>query len=181
MKTRSILMICAALTVSQPAQAEGWLDSIKSMLGMKSETTQKASPDIGGMISAVSGGLGISQDQAKGGLASLFNYAKGQASGDQFGQLAKAIPGLDGIMSAVPDISKVSEGGLSGLVDKAAEYNESLKAINTVKKQFEALGLKPEMIMGFVKQAQGYLDTEQGQAAKKLLTQQLGGLGKLLG
>ena len=53
-----------------------------------------------------------------------------------------------------------------------------LKAINDVKKQFEALGLKPEMITGFVKQAQAYLDTEQGKEAKKMLTE---GLGKLLG
>ncbi|MFQ3194332.1 MAG: hypothetical protein ACI9N3_001150 [Colwellia sp.] len=79
----------------------------------------------------------------------------------------------------MPDISKLSSGkGLGGLLDKAAQYSDSLKAVNDVKKQFEALGLKPEMISSFISSAQGYLDTEQGQQAKQVLTQ---GLGKLLG
>ena len=79
----------------------------------------------------------------------------------------------------MPDISKLSSGeGLGGLLDKAVQYSASLKAVNDVKKQFEALGLKPEMISSFISSAQGYLDTEQGQQAKQLLTQ---GLGKLLG
>ena len=81
----------------------------------------------------------------------------------------------------MPDLSKLSSGsseGLGGLLDKASEYSDSLKAINAVTKQFEALGLKPEMISSFISSAQSYLNTEQGQAAKKLLTD---GLGKLLG
>ena len=79
----------------------------------------------------------------------------------------------------MPDVSKLSSaGGLGGLLDKAAEYSDSLKSINDVKKQFEALGLKPEMISSFVSSAQGYLDSEEGQSAKKVLTD---GLGKLLG
>ena len=50
--------------------------------------------------------------------------------------------------------------------------------LNDVKKQFEALGLNSEMISNFIASAQSYLDTEQGQQAKKMLTE---GLGKLLG
>jgi hypothetical protein len=79
----------------------------------------------------------------------------------------------------MPDISELSSGkGLSGLLDKASQYSDSLKSINDIKKQFEALGLNPEMISSFVSSAQSYLDTPQGQDAKQVLTQ---GLGKLLG
>ena len=77
-------------------------------------------------------------------------------------------------MGAVPDISEVaSEGGLSGLMDKAANYNDSLKAVNELKKQFEALGLKPEMIMQVVNSAKSYLDTDEGKKIKEQLMQGL--------
>ena len=85
----------------------------------------------------------------------------------------------------MPDISKLdsasdasASAGLGGLLEKASQYSDSLKSINDVKKQFEALGLKPEMISGFISTAQSYLDTEQGQQAKQVLND---GLGKLLG
>ena len=77
-------------------------------------------------------------------------------------------------MGAVPDISEMtSEGGLGGLMDKAANYNDSLKAVNELKKQFEALGLSSEMIMKVVDSAKAYLDTDEGQKIKQQLMQGL--------
>jgi hypothetical protein len=77
----------------------------------------------------------------------------------------------------VPDISEMkSEGGLSGLMDKAANYNDSLKAVNELKKQFEVLGLSPEMITKVVSSAKAYLDTDEGKKIKEQLMQ---GLSKL--
>jgi hypothetical protein len=77
-------------------------------------------------------------------------------------------------MGAVPDISEMtSESGYSGLLDKAANYNDSLKAVNELKKQFEALGLKPEMIMQVVNSAKAYLNTAEGQKIKQQLMQGL--------
>lgn len=174
MKKLAIILTLSCLTLTSQAHAQSWLDSLKSMFGM--ETEQAATPNVTDMIGSLSKNLNISTDQAKGGLASLLNYVKTTSSGDQFSQLSNALPGVDGILDAVPALSDESAGGLGGLLDKAAEYNESLKAINTVKKQFEALGLKPEMITGFISQAKSYLDTEQGQQAKELLTKQLSSL-----
>ena len=114
-------------------------------------------------------------------MGAILNYVKNNVSTDQFGQLAKSLPGVEGLVSQMPDLSKLSSGSsdsLGGLLDKASEYSESLKSINDVKKQFEALGLDPAMISNFISTAQSYLNTEQGQQAKKLFTE---GLGKLLG
>lgn len=178
MKKIAALLTVFALTFSAHSHAEGWLDSIKSMFGM-SEETQEVAPNISDMVKMVTDNLGVEKNQAEGGLGSIFNYAKENLDTDQFSQLSGALPGIGDLISAAPDVSKLTEqGGLSGLMDKAAQYNDSLKAVNEVKKQFEALGLKPEMIMQFVQQAKAYLDTEQGQQAKALLTQ---GVGKLLG
>jgi len=114
-------------------------------------------------------------------MGAIFNYVKDNVSTEQFSTLANSVPGVEGLVSQMPDLSKLNSGsseGLGGLLDKASQYSDSLKSINDVKKQFEALGLKPEMISNFISTAQSYLDTEQGQQAKQVLTD---GLGKLLG
>ena len=168
MKLSYLLIVVSAFAFSPPSHAEGWLDSIKSMFGIQAETP--AIPNITDMISSVSESVGIDESQAKGSLASVFNYAKENISAEQFSGLSGSLPGLDSLLGAVPDISGMSpEGGLGGLMDKAANYNTSLKAVNDLKKQFEALGLSPEMIMQVVNGAKAYLHTDKGQKIKEQL------------
>lgn len=174
MKVSYVLIVASALVFSPQSHAEGWLDSIKSMFGMGVETPTEtaAMPNVTDMISSVSESVGISKSQAQGSLASVFNYAKENISAEQFSGLSGSLPGLDSLMGAVPDISEMtSESGFSGLLDKAANYNDSLKAVNELKKQFEALGLKPEMIMQVVNSAKAYLNTAEGQKIKQQLMQ----------
>lgn len=179
MKKLVILLMTLTLTFSAQSQAEGWFDSLKNMLGMGEEATQEVTPNTADMVGMLVNNLNVDQSQAEGGLGAIFDYAKNNLNSAQFSQLSDALPGLNRLIDSAPDVSNLSSaGGLGSLMDKAAEYNDSLKAINEVKKQFEALGLKPEMIMQFVEQAKVYLDTEQGQQAKQLLVQ---GVGKLLG
>ncbi|MBU3005388.1 DUF2780 domain-containing protein [Paraglaciecola arctica] len=175
MKISYLLIVVSALAFSPQSHAEGWLDSIKSMLGMEAESASM--PNVADMISSVSESVGIDESQAEGSLASIFNYAKDNISSEQFSSLSESLPGLDSLMDAVPSISEVtSEGGLNGLMDKAANYNESLKAMNELKKQFEALGLSPEMITQVIASAKAYLDTDEG---KKIKDQLMQGLSKL--
>jgi len=175
MKASYLLMVVCALAFSPQSHAEGWLDSFKAMFGMEAQTPAK--PNVTDMINSVSESVGINGSQAEGGLASIFNYAKDNISPEQFSGLTESLPGLDSLMGKVPDISEMtSKGGLGELMDKAANYNNSLKAINELKKQFEALGLSPDMIIQVVNGAKAYLDTEEGQKIKQKLMQ---GLGKL--
>jgi len=176
MKKIALLLAITALSIAPQSQAQSWLDSLKSMVGLSEE--KAATPNISDMVSSVSDPLGVTQAQANGGLGSLFNYVKNHISSEQFKQLSAALPGVEALLNAAPDISTMSsEAGLSGLMDKAANYNESLNAINNVRKQFESLGLEPEMIMQFATKAKAYLDTEEGKQAQALLSK---GLGKLL-
>lgn len=178
MKKLTAVVVVLSLGFAQPLYAQSWLDSIKSALGFGEETEQ-AMPNVNDMVGMLTDSLEVNQSQAEGGLGSLFNYVKGSVSADQFSQLSETLPGIGELIGSAPDISKLAEGeGLSGLMDKAAEMSGSLKAVNDVRKQFEALGLKPEMIGQFIQVAKEYLDTEQGQQAKQILTQSL---GKLMG
>jgi hypothetical protein len=179
MKKFASLIFVTSLTFSGASHAEGgWFDSFKSMLGFgetAQEVAAEAAPSMDGMISALTENLGVSAEQAEGGLGSIMNYVKNNVSGDKFSDLSSAIPGLDQVLQAVPAVSG-DEGAMAGLLSKAAEYSDTLKGLNDVKKQFEALGLSPEMITGFIEQAQAYLDTPQGQEAKKVLTESLSSL-----
>lgn len=178
MKKLTALVMILSLGFAQPLYAQSWLDSIKSALGFGEETEQPM-PNVNDMVKMLSDSLEVDQTQAEGGLGSIFNYLQSNVSADQFAQLSDSLPGIGELIKSAPDVSNMANAeGLSGLLDKAAEYSESLKAVNNVKKQFEALGLKPEMIGQFIQQAQVYLDTEQGQQAKQILNQ---GIGKLLG
>jgi hypothetical protein len=189
------LLTLVTLSTSVLAEEASWLDSLKNLIGLgevkeqsvesniKANTNSEASvmPSTEGLVTMLTSALDINTDQASGGMGAILNYVKNNISTEQFSQLANSLPGAEGLLSQMPDISKLrsdSSDGLGGLLDKASEYSDSIKSINDIKKQFEALGLKPEMISNFVSSAQGYLDTEQGQQAKKLLTD---GLGKLLG
>jgi len=176
MKVSYLLIIIPALAFSPQSHAESWLDAIKSMFGVELEAKAETPtmPNVADMISSVSDSVGINKYQAQGSLASIFNYAKENISAEQFSGLSDSLPGLDALMGAVPDISEMkSAGGLSGLMDKAANYNDSLKAVNELKKQFEALGLSPEMITKVVSSTKTYLNTDEGKKIKEQLMQGL--------
>jgi hypothetical protein len=175
MKISYLVVVLSALAFSPQSHAEGWLDSIKSMFGMEAETP--AMPNVTDMVSSVSESVGIDKSQAQGSLASIFNFAKENISAEQFSTLSNSLPGLDSLLGSVPDVSEMtSEGGLGGLMDKAANYNDSLKAVNELKKQFESLGLSPEMITQVINSAKVYLDTDEGQKIKEQL---MNGLSQL--
>jgi hypothetical protein len=182
MKKFASIILVSTLTFSAASHAEGgWFDSLKNMLGLgdsaeqvATQTAAQGAPDMAGMINALAKNLGVTSQQAEGGLGSLMNYVKGNVSSEKFAELSSSLPGIDQVLNAVPEITNLaSEGGLSGLLNKASEYSDKLKNLNAVKQQFEALGLSPEMISGFITQAQAYLDTPMGQEAKKLLTDSL--------
>lgn len=177
MKTK-VFAIGLLLSSSQCYAQDSWLDKIKSMLGMTDaeqvEAAQQPALTSSNMIAMLSDNLGITEGQAEGGLAAIVNYVKQTASSDEFQNLSQSIPGLESVLSAVPSIpTSVQQTGLGSLLDKASEYSDSVKAINELKKQFEALGLEPDAIQQFVNQILNYLDTPQGQQAKKLFNDSL--------
>ena len=178
MKLQHLGIMLSALAFVPQSQA-AWLNTEKSFLatGIAVEAEKTAQPNIADMVAALTNELGVSESQATGGLGAIFNYAKDNLSAKKFNSISSALPGLSGLLNAAPDTSaKTSKHGLGGLMDKAANYNDSLKALNEVKKQFSALGLKPEMIGQFVNVTKQYLDTDQGKKIKDTLMQ---GLAKL--
>lgn len=170
MKIRAAILLTVGISLSTQVHAEGILDSLKDFFGFGDPQTEMIEqPTVDGLLSALTDNLNVSSEQAKGGLASLLNYAKNNVNPDTFAQLEQQIPGVSSVMGNLPDISNMQQEGQGGLLDMAAQYSESLQSVNDLKKQFEAIGLEPQMIISYVEQAQAYLDTEEGQQAKQVL------------
>jgi hypothetical protein len=169
---KKILLMLAVLSFTSNSMAqESWWNSLLNAVGLGEETSQEAQgPNLDGLLQSVTSNLGVTSEQAKGGIAALVNYAKQNITEEQFATLAQKVPGLDSVMEYLPMVQEASRSGLGGLMDKAAGYNETLGQLNNLNKQFESLGLDTAMIKGYAQQATEYLDTPQGQEAKKLLT-----------
>lgn len=89
----------------------------------------KASPEL---ISALSGQIGGSPEQAAGAAGALFGLAKSRMKPEEFGQVSKAVPGMDLLLGAAPALGGGAMSQLGGLASMASAFSK--------------LGLKPEMV-----------------------------------
>ena len=161
------------------------IDQLKGLLGgKKAESTVTSSSltematsaasniDLASLVSSVAGNLNVSENQSEGGIASIMNYVQGNLSGADYAQLASSIPGIDALLEDVPSLSGNSAAGssssLSGLLNKASEYSSTLKSVNDLKQQFEALGLSTDMIASFVTQISSYLNVNADEETQAL-------------
>ena len=176
----SFALLCIALPFTTNAgQFDQLLDSASSQAPTTTTDSQAATTVSAlDMIPLLTSSLGVDKTQAEGGLGSLFAYAKEQLSSDESSQLSSVLPGLDSLIGMAPKAEATSEqqSGIGGLLSTAAQYNDSLKGIDQLNQQFQALGLKPEMISQFANTAMQYLNSPQGQQAGALLKQGLGAL-----
>jgi hypothetical protein len=161
------------------------IDQLKGLLGgKKAESTVTSSSltematsaasniDLASLVSSVAGNLNVSENQSGGGIASIMNYVQGNLSGADYAQLASSIPGIDSLLEDVPSLSgnsaASSSSSLSGLLNKASEYSSTLKSVNDLKQQFEALGLSTDMIASFVTQISSYLNVNADEETQAL-------------
>lgn len=161
------------------------IDQLKGLLGgKKAESTVTSSSltematsaasniDLASLVSSVAGNLNVSENQSEGGIASIMNYVQGNLSGADYAQLASSIPGIDALLEDIPSLSgnsaASSSSSLSGLLNKASEYSSTLKSVNDLKQQFEALGLSTDMIASFVTQISSYLNVNADEETQAL-------------
>lgn len=161
------------------------IDQLKGLLGgKKAESTVTSSSltematsaasniDLASLVSSVAGNLNVTENQSEGGIASIMNYVEGNLSGADYAQLANSIPGIDALLEDVPSLSgnsaASSSSSLSGLLNKASEYSSTIKSVNDLKQQFEALGLSTDMIASFVTQISSYLNVNADEETQAL-------------
>ncbi len=107
------------------------------------------------MVSSLMEKLGLSSNQAIGGLGSLLSLAKGTLSSDQFKQLASVIPSADKYMGALEGL------GITG---------SDIKDAAGLQSAFSKLGMNQEQASGFVPTVSDLVGEMGGDSVKGLLS-----------
>ncbi|GIU28809.1 DUF2780 domain-containing protein [Shewanella sp. MBTL60-007] len=168
MKLMTATLFTMTALLSMPTYA-GILDQLGQVTEpTKEQTEQTQSSDLVGTVMSQ---LGLSQTQAEGGLGSLLSLAQSSLGSNEFSSIADSIPGIDGLLGAVPELDK--DSGMSGLLSKAGGFGESLQGSAMVYDAFEQLGISKELAAPMIDIVKGYLDTNGSAGTADLLMQGL--------
>ncbi|NIE77085.1 DUF2780 domain-containing protein [Pantoea sp. Ap-967] len=153
-------------------------NAVSSMQNQKQQAQVQAPEGQANLLNTLGSQLNITPEQAVGGAGAMLGLARNNLSSDDYGQLTKAVPGLD-LLSGANAL-----GGLSGLGQLLGNDKGSQSALdkalgNDVENRgdldnaFKALGMDTGMIGQFAPLILQYLG-QQGIAGS--LLQNLGSL-----
>ena len=124
------------------------------------------------LIGLLTQGLGVNEDQAKGGAGLIFQLAKQQLGDGDFAQVADAVPGLDNLLGAAPQEGggvMGAIGGLAGALGGGGGTLGKLAGLASLASGFEQLGLNSDMIGQFVPIILSFVQNKGGDNIKELL------------
>lgn len=174
---RSIIAcsVLSAVLLSAPVNA-GWLDSVtkKEVAPVATQAAAVTGLADNALVGNVMSQLGLTEQQAAGGLGSILNLAQSNLGNNDFSTLSNSIPGIDSILGAAPTMG--GDSGVSGLLSKAGNLGSSLQGAAVVYDSFEKLGISKEYIAPMVDIAKQYLQQQSGEGTVDLLIKGLGSL-----
>lgn len=153
-------------------------NAVSSVHNQNQQGKVQAPAESANLLNTLGSQLNITPEQAVGGAGAMLGLARNNLSTDDYGQLTKAVPGLDLLAGAN------ALGGLSGLGELLGNNSEKSSALsnalgnnvedrNDLDSAFKALGMDTGMIGQFAPLILQYLG-QQGLAES--LLQNLGSL-----
>ncbi len=106
------------------------------------------------LLKAVTSQLGVTEDQAKGGIGSYLTLAQEKLAKGDFDKVAALVPGASKYMESAKKL-----GAVTGPLKNVAGLNSSLTK----------LGMKSETVSKFAPTVTNYLGTAGGDGVKKML------------
>ena len=122
---------------------------------------QSPSPELVGKLTKE---LKVTPEQATGGAGALFGLAKSRLKPEEFSQVSKAVPGMDGFLKAAP---KQSSGSPLGSLSSSLPGEAG--GLASVAGSFKSLGLSPNMVSKFVPVLTQFVQSKGGAKAGSLL------------
>ncbi|WP_020485323.1 DUF2780 domain-containing protein [Methylomonas sp. MK1] len=148
-----------ALGGSQAGYGSGAVGAVAGAMGQTSQL---------GLIDILVGQLGISPQQALGGVGSIFSVAQQRMNPGDFSQLSNAVPGMDRYLSSVPQqVSAASSQSLLGAA--GGLMGGQLGSLANLAGSFQSLGMNPSMVSQFVPVVLQYVQNQSGAGAMSLL------------
>lgn len=124
-----------------------------------------------GLINILMGQLGINQQQALGGVGTLFALAQQRMTAPNFSKLSSAVPGMNQYLGAAVPLQQGvgAAGALGSLGALAGGQGNSLLGLASLAGAFQSLGMNSSMIGQFVPVILQYVQTQGGDATMGLL------------
>ena len=125
------------------------------------------------LVGALTQKLGVTEQQATGGAGAMFGLEQSKLSTDNFRQVARVVPGMEGLLQAAP-----TGGGVTGSRADAAtsaassllgKSGESLGGLASLAGPFSQLGMSPDMLGKFVPVILDYVGGKGGASVQSLL------------
>lgn len=127
--------------------------------------TGQASADTSKLIGSLVDLLGVSEPQAEGGAGAVFREAKNNMSSSDYSQLLSALPGIDSLIEAAPQVGDLAGKASSFLGSSAG----SVGGLSALTDSFAKLGLAPDLVNKYVDIILDFAQSEAGQQTMTLL------------
>ena len=124
-------------------------------------------PDSG-LVNTLVNQLGVNQQQAMGGVGSIFSLAQQRMNPTDFLQLRGNVPGIDQYMSEVPEPSS-SSLLIGSAADMLGGQAGGLGNLASLVSSFQTLGMNSNMITQFVPLVLQYVQGQSGAGMMSLL------------
>jgi hypothetical protein len=135
-------------------------------------TDNAAMSSLTGLVTAQ---LGVTEQQAQGGLGTLFSVAQSTLDGADFQQLSEHVPEMASLLGAAPEVSERTKG-ISSLVAETGKYGDALKSGNEAYAQFKTLGLDAAQIPQYIEITNQFLKKQGGTDIASLFSKGLDAL-----
>jgi Protein of unknown function VcgC/VcgE (DUF2780) len=133
-----------------------------AMASAQTPAAKTASPELVGQLAKE---LGSTPSQAEGAAGSLFSLAKSRLKPEDFAQVAKAVPGMDGLLKAAPPM-----GGGNPLSQVAGTSGVAgMAGLASIASSFSKLGLKPELVSKAIPVLTQFVTKSGGSGVANLL------------
>lgn len=182
MQQKTFLTLCASLafsmTLANNAEAANWkdvLNAVNSNVNGQANTTgqalQQGQQAVNAAQAVQPGSLsellmqrtGATAAQAQGGAGALFQIAKTKMSADSFTQLEQSVPGIQGMLGAVPALSQ--QGGLAGQLSSiAGASGGTAGTLISAASAFQQQGMSPVMVQQFIPVVIDYVKAHGNEA-----------------
>jgi hypothetical protein len=128
----------------------------------QAQAPKTASPEL---VNQLAKELGSTPSQAEGAAGSLFELAKNRLKPEEFAQVAKAVPGMDGLLKAAPPM-----GGGNPLAQVAGTSGiAGMAGLASIASSFSKLGLKPELVSKAIPVLTQFVTKSGGSGVANLL------------
>ena len=157
-----------AQTVQQaiPAQSVPYTAPVQAGLPAAGAATQAD------LVNTLTGKLGINQQQALGGVGSIFSLAQQRMNPGDFSTLSNSVPNMNQYLAAVPQAVAPTQS--SALLGAAGSLlGGQANTVGALAGSFQALNMGPSMIAQFIPVVLQYLQGQNGGAAANSLQRAL--------